>query len=112
LPPYQREDGTSTTAKDPKRAIWYAAGEGCGYWTDNWNALAGGGPPGCPHCGAVGFIGDAGSWYEGAKSFESDHPDYVQFLDSVKEVCGAGKRWMDRYAEFVVAKGGKEAQEG
>jgi len=85
---YQKGDGSSTTADDPGREIWY--GVGCHYWTDDWTKIpsAVGGLPVCPGCGSPGFQAVFKPWWEAAEKHEANgNPGYLEKLKSWKESC-------------------------
>jgi len=93
--------GDELSADDAQRGVWYSAGQ-CGYWTDDWSKLSDvGGIPCCPECHMLGMQIEYQKWIDGATKYAKDHPGYVEFCLSHKEICGAklpGKpSWMDRY---------------
>jgi hypothetical protein len=115
-PNFQRlSDGQETTGDDPARGVWYASGEYCGYWTDDWLKLHSGGMgiPVCPHCGCPGMQIAYDKWESSAREFESDHPRYLEFLAHEKEKCTrlstARRTFIDRYNEWLKSV---ENQEG
>ena len=81
--------GKPTTSTDPERGVWYTAGKGCDYWTDDWSKLAvnGLGIPTCPFCGSLGFQVKAGAWDKGAQQKEAETPGYLEVLARKKEAC-------------------------
>lgn len=81
--------GKPTTNADPKRGIWYSAGKGCDYWTDDWSRLRilANGIPSCPHCGAFGYQVEAGPWFRSADEKEAESPGYLEVLAKKKEAC-------------------------
>lgn len=101
---YLRLDGTPTDAEDPKRGIWYSAGQHCGYWTDDWSKLSRHTPgiPCCPHCGCVGMQTTARDWLAVPDLFLDTHPRYDEWLPQSKEQCGraSGISFMDAYRKW------------
>jgi hypothetical protein len=115
------ETGEATTADDPKRGVWYAANELCGYWTDDWSKLGrakfvdgrpvvtppgdpdGDGIPCCPTCGLVGMQTNFADWDGGARAFEeSGHPGYHAYVQHRKERCARRRySWMEGYAAHL-----------
>jgi len=78
--------------------------DGCSYWTDDWEKIASTEShiiPHCPMCGGVGMQMEAKDWFASAKNYQDDdHPGYVRFLETHKEVCMKGIPWMLAYEKW------------
>ena len=93
--------GNPVPAESPDRLMWYGL---CNYWTDDWDKVKRFGPgiPCCPICGAPGFQNVMANWDASAQEFQDNgHPDYVKFLNEVKESCLRGKRMSSVYRMWL-----------
>lgn len=75
----------STARSDAERQptpVWYGV---CRHWTEDWDALAGGGGiPKCPIDGAPGFHADE-TWWPSVDAYEANgHPGYRAEVEALR----------------------------